>query len=147
MTLSKNTTMRNINTSATMSDMTKVIAMRERHQEHPTTACNMSLRSKIYDARQIIEKQFMDPPSLGRLAVLVGTNECTLKATFKQVFGTTVFKYLFDYRMELAVHYLEDSALPIADIGTRLGYDYPSHFCTAFRRKFGMSPSEYRLRV
>jgi len=25
-----------------------------------------------------------------------------------------------------------------------LGYEYQSHFCTAFRRKYGMSPTEFR---
>ena len=30
------------------------------------------------------------------------------------------------------------------DIGTKLGYDYQSHFCTAFKRKYGVSPIEYR---
>ena len=28
----------------------------------------------------------------------------------------------------------------------KLGYEYQSHFCTAFKRKFGISPMEYRLR-
>ena len=30
-------------------------------------------------------------------------------------------------------------------LATRLGFDYQSHFCTAFRRKFGMSPTDYRV--
>lgn len=85
-------------------------------------------------------------PSLHELAVMVGTNECTLKKAFKHEFGTTIFQYLFDYRMELAAHYLLDTNLPIADIGMRLGYDYQSHCCTAFKRKFGVSPIAFRLR-
>lgn len=85
-------------------------------------------------------------PSLHELAAMVGTNECTLKKGFKQEFGTTVFQYLFDFRMDLAVHYLLDTSLPIADIGVKLGYDYQSHFCTAFKRKHGVSPMEFRLR-
>lgn len=53
------------------------------------------------------------------------------------------FQYLFDYRMRLAVLYLLDSDMTINDIGIKLGYDYQSHFCTAFKRKYGVSP-EYR---
>jgi len=48
--------------------------------------------------------------------------------------------------MSMASQYLLDSDLPIADIGIKLGYDYQSHFCTAFKRKYGVSPMEYRLR-
>ncbi len=107
---------------------------------------NLSIRDKMHDAKAIILSHYQDMPSLHDLATMVGTNECTLKKAFKQEFGTTVFQYLFDYRMRLATQYLLDTALPIADIGILLGYDYQSHFCTAFKRKFGVSPMEFRLR-
>ena len=34
--------------------------------------------------------------------------------------------------------------MAINHIGIKLGYDYQSHFCTAFTRKYGVSPIEYR---
>ena len=107
---------------------------------------SLSIRDKIHDAQSIILTHYQEMPSLHELAAMVGTNECTLKKAFKQEFGTTVFQYLFDFRMDLAVHYLLDTSLPIADIGVKLGYDYQSHFCTAFKRKHGVSPMEFRLR-
>ena len=107
---------------------------------------SLTIRDKIHDAKDIILNHYQNMPSLHELAAMVGTNECTLKKAFKQEFGTTVFQYLFDYRMDLATQYLLDSDLPIADVGIRLGYDYQSHFCTAFKRKFGVSPMEFRLR-
>lgn len=107
---------------------------------------SLTLRDKIHDARDIILSRYQDMPSLHELAMMVGTNECTLKKAFKQEFGTTVFQYLFDHRMNLAAQYLLDTTLPISEIGMLLGYDYQSHFCTAFRRKYGMAPMEYRLR-
>lgn len=110
-------------------------------QLHPV---NLVLSGKIHDACHIVHARFQSPPSLHELASLVGTNECTLKSAFKQEFGITVFQYLFEYRMRLAVRYLLDSSLPVAAVGAALGYDYQSHFCTAFRRKFGVSPSEFR---
>ena len=109
-------------------------------------ALSISLRDKIHDAQGIILTHYQEMPSLHELAAMVGTNECTLKKAFKQEFGTTVFQYLFDYRMSMASQYLLDSDLSIADIGIKLGYDYQSHFCTAFKRKYGVSPMEYRLR-
>lgn len=106
---------------------------------------NLVLSDKVHEAHDIMTTQYQNPPSLHELATMVGTNECTLKSAFKQEFGTTVFQCLFDHRMELASQYLLDSQLPIAEVGFLLGYDYQSHFCTAFRRKYGMSPSEYRI--
>ena len=75
---------------------------------------------------------------------MVGTNECTLKNGFKKLFGATVFAYLFDYRMGMARNYLLDTDKTIQEIAELVGYDYHSHFATAFRRKFGLSPREYR---
>ncbi len=104
------------------------------------------LRDKIHDAKDIILNHYQNMPSLHDLAKMVGTNECTLKKVFKQEFGTTVFQFLYDYRMNLAAHYLLDTSLSINTIGIKLGYDHQSHFCTAFKRKYGVSPMEFRLR-
>lgn len=111
-----------------------------------TSPLSLLLRDKIHDAKDIILSRYHDMPSLHELALMVGTNECTLKKAFKQEFGTTVFQYLFDFRMNLAARYLLDTDWPVSEIGIRLGYDYQSHFCTAFKRKYGMAPMEFRLR-
>jgi AraC-like DNA-binding protein len=105
---------------------------------------NITLSNKMHDVKSIILSQYKEPPSLHELALMVGTNECTLKSAFKHEFSTTVFQYIFNYRMELATQYLLDSKLSIAEIGMLLGYNYQSHFCTAFQRKYMMSPTEFR---
>jgi AraC-like DNA-binding protein len=99
---------------------------------------------RLIHAREIIERQYLAPPSLHRLALMVGTNECKLKHGFKILFGTTVFGFLFDYRMTLAARYLLDTEKTILDIAESVGYGHQSHFATAFRRKFSVSPQEYR---
>ena len=77
------------------------------------------------------------------LAIIADTFIGTM--IFDKKFKTAKYrKFLFDYRMRLAVLYLLDSDMAINDIGIKLGYDYQSHFCTAFKRKYGVSPIEYR---
>lgn len=105
---------------------------------------NINFDYKMHDVKDIILSQYRDMPSLHEIASMVGTNECTLKKAFKHEFGTTVFQFLFDYRMRLAALYLLDSDMDIKDIGMKLGYDYQSHFCTAFKRIYGVSPIEYK---
>lgn len=99
---------------------------------------------KLFCVKEIIEQQYQDPPSLHQLALMAGTNVCKLKTGFRTLFGTTVFDYLFDYRMELACKYLLDSDKQVQEIAENIGYEYHSHFSTAFKRKFGLSPLEYR---
>ncbi|MDR2425481.1 MAG: AraC family transcriptional regulator [Prevotellaceae bacterium] len=101
----------------------------------------------LLHAKTIIEQEYRNPPSLRQLALMVGTNECKLKKGFKSLFGTTVFGYLFNYRMETACRHLSDTGKTIQEVAELSGYEYQSHFTTAFRRKFCMSPMEYRQRI
>ena len=123
--------------------------MRETEGKEPVNAkiVGFSDRDKIYQARDIICSEYLNPPSLHDLALRVGTNECTLKAGFKEAFRTTVFNYLFDYRMNIAIHYLLDTNKSIGEVAGLVGYEHQAHFCTAFKRKFNVPPSEYRLKA
>ena len=123
--------------------------MRETEGKEPVNAkiVGFSDRDKIYHARDIICSEYLNPPSLHDLALRVGTNECTLKAGFKEAFRTTVFNYLFDYRMNIAIHYLLDTNKSIGEVAGLVGYEHQAHFCTAFKRKFNVTPSEYRLKA
>ena len=123
--------------------------MRETEGKEPVNAkiVGFSDRDKIYQARDIICSEYLNPPSLHDLALRVGTNECTLKAGFKGAFRTTVFNYLFDYRMNIAIHYLLDTNKSIGEVPGLVGYEHQAHFCTAFKRKFNVTPSEYRLKA
>ena len=123
--------------------------MRETEGKEPVNAkiVGFSDRDKIYQARDIICSEYLNPPSLHDLALRDGTNECTLKAGFKEAFRTTVFNYLFDYRMNIAIHYLLDTNISIGEVAGLVGYEHQAHFCTAFKRKFNVTPSEYRLKA
>jgi AraC-like DNA-binding protein len=102
---------------------------------------------KFIRAKEILEQRHQNPPSLHELSLMIGTNECMLKNGFKMLFGTTVFDYLVDYRMKLAGQYLLDTNKPIQEIADLVGYEHQSHFSTAFKRKFCISPKMYRSRI
>ena len=116
--------------------------MRETEGKEPVNAKIVG-----FSDRDIICSEYLNPPSLHDLALRVGTNECTLKAGFKEAFRTTVFNYLFDYRMNIAIHYLLDTNKSIGEVAGLVGYEHQAHFCTAFKRKFNVTPSEYRLKA
>lgn len=100
--------------------------------------------NKIYKAREIILEKIDDPCSLIELARLSGINDFKLKKGFKDVFGTTVFKYLFDVRMERSKTLILDEKFTISEIAFMIGYKNPAHFTAAFKRKFGYLPSDLR---
>ena len=100
--------------------------------------------SRIHRAREIIINNMDNPYSLLALSRQVGINDFKLKKGFKEIFGTTVFKYLFEERMERAKTLLLADNLCISEIATIVGYQNPSHFTNAFKRRFGYNPSDFR---
>lgn len=99
--------------------------------------------ARIKRAREIIEEQINEPPGLKELAKMVGTNEFKLKVGFKNQYGTTVFGYLSDLRMQKARELLEVKKLQIQEVATLVGYTNPSHFIAAYKKKFGVTPKKY----
>ncbi|MBW4612454.1 MAG: AraC family transcriptional regulator [Desmonostoc vinosum HA7617-LM4] len=119
--------------------------------EQLTKISNVSVKSiilkprdieKIHRARDILIFQQEKPPSILDLARKVGINDNKLKIGFRQVFGTTVFGYLHNHRMEIARQLLQDEKMRVAAVANIVGYANPGHFAAAFKRKFGVSPSE-----
>ena len=68
-------------------------------------------------------------------------NDFKLKRAFKNAFGTTIFGYVRQRRMERAAGDLH-AGLPVAQAAAQAGYECPRCFSAAFRRHFGMLPSE-----
>lgn len=99
----------------------------------------------IHQAKEILCRNFDHPPSLLSLARQVGLNDRKLKEGFRQVFGTTVFGYLHHYRMEKARELLHHKELNITEVARRVGYASRSSFYMAFKKKFGISPSDYLM--
>jgi AraC-like DNA-binding protein len=98
---------------------------------------------RIHYARDILLQQLQDPPSLAILAKQVGLNECSLKQGFRQTFGTTVFGYLHNYRLEQAKQMLEAGTWKVGEAARIVGYKDITAFGRAFRQKFGMLPRDY----
>jgi len=100
-------------------------------------------RDKIYLAREILLEQLENPPSLKELAQAVNCNEYKLNQGFHELFGTTVFGCLHDYRMEYARLLLTEENITVTEVACAVGYNDISAFCRAFRKKFGISPKTY----
>ncbi|MBW4647015.1 MAG: AraC family transcriptional regulator [Goleter apudmare HA4340-LM2] len=109
---------------------------------------NLSLKpdqiKRIHHAKEILQAKLDNPPSLMELSRLVGLNDCTLKQGFKLVFRTTVFGYLYNLRMEQARLLLQENRMNVSEVANLLGYTNSRSFATAFKRKFGISPSDCR---
>jgi len=98
---------------------------------------------RIHQASEILQTRLDQPPSLIELAHLIGINDHKLKLGFREVFGTTVFGYLHEVRLERSRQLLETGTVNVTEAARAVGYVNRSYFASAFRRRFGMNPSAY----
>ncbi len=82
--------------------------------------------------------------SMESLAEMFEIPLTTMKRTFKGVYGSSIGAYLRAYRMNTAAVLLRQGDELVSVIAGRMGYDNASKFTAAFRRMFGMTPTEYR---
>lgn len=99
---------------------------------------------KLHYVKELIVSDIRKHYPIQELAKLAGLNSFKLKTGFKSLFGSTIFGFLTNYRMEKAKVLLQKSSQSIAEISFIVGYQNPQHFTVAFKKFFGFLPSTYR---
>ncbi|MCZ8229836.1 AraC family transcriptional regulator [Flavobacterium sp.] len=102
---------------------------------------------KIKKAKEIIIANMAEPPGLQELADTIGLNLKKLKMGFKQIYGDTVYGFLFDYKMDYARQLLDSGSYNVNEVGLKIGYSTGSHFIAAFKKKFGTTPKKYLMAI
>jgi len=59
------------------------------------------------------------------------------------MYENTVFRYLHEYRMEYARKKLDEGEIRVNEVSSEVGYQNPSHFIAAFKKKYGVTPKKY----
>ena len=98
---------------------------------------------KIKSAKDIVLQKFADPPTLSELSSITNLSLRKLKQGFKEIYGKPVYQYLLDYKMELAKKLLIEGVLNVNEVSLKLGYSTASHFISAFKKRFGVTPKVY----
>lgn len=102
---------------------------------------------KIKKAKEIIIQNMAEPPGLEELAEQVGLSLKRLKMGFKQIYGDTVYGFLFDYKMDYARQLLDSGSYNVNEVGLKIGYSTGSHFIAAFKKKFATTPKKYLMSI
>ena len=102
---------------------------------------------KIRNAKKIVLERMTNPPSLQDLADEIGLSLKKLKEGFKQLYGSTVYQFILDHKMNHARQLLGSGSYNVNEVALQLGYSNSSHFIDAFKKKFGTTPKKYLLSV
>lgn len=84
------------------------------------------------------------PLNINDLAKMVGINRTKLEVGFKQLFGSTIFDYYQQQKMQKAKKMLEDSHFTVAQVAEAIGYEHPGNFTAAFKKFYGVSPKHIK---
>ncbi|MEH2182422.1 helix-turn-helix transcriptional regulator [Nostoc sp.] len=133
-----------------MLQLTPILTDRGELQRSPQL--KPSTIARIFHARDILHFCLENPPSILELAQIVGVSDAcgglrlrTLQRGFHKCFGTSVFNYITDKRMEKAERWLREKNRSVAEVANLVGYSHLGQFAAVFKRKFGITPSECLL--
>ena len=100
---------------------------------------------KIREGRNVILSNLDQRlPSLKEFAHQLGTNEFKLKYGFRELFGTTVHRFLLQERLRKAKTLVQYTDLPLKSIAYQTGFKSIPHFSRVFKKTYGFAPSELR---
>lgn len=96
---------------------------------------------RVCHAKEILTRDLESPPTLYELADSVGLSHAKLNRCFREVYGTTVFGFLRQARLEQARFLLEEKQINVTEAALSVGYSSLSSFIQAFSDQFGIKPS------
>ena len=84
--------------------------------------------------------------SVDTVARTIATSRRQLQRAFSEIGGTTFSAHLFTARMRKGAALLLETPATVREIAVQVGYLEPSQFTKAFRRSYGITPTELRRR-
>lgn len=101
------------------------------------------LRDVLHAIRDELEARYAEPPSLSEISAKYHTPLASIQAGFKTLFGTSVFAFVKEYRLQRARSLFAEGDMNVSEVAWDIGYTNLSHFSSAYRKRFGVLPKAY----
>jgi AraC-like DNA-binding protein len=100
---------------------------------------------KIHAIHSLMTSDLTKTYTIDELAHKFDIAPTALKQCFGSVYGSPVFTYMKNYRLDRAAYLLKNEpSMKVADIAAAVGYETAGKFSAAFRKKTGRTPLDYR---
>ena len=97
--------------------------------------------------KKYIKENLDSQITLESIALSLHCSTSTVVNAFRKEFGKTIIQYVTEKKMERACELLKDKSHSIKEIALKCGYSEPGYFTKTFTKYYGISPTDWRLRV
>jgi AraC-like DNA-binding protein len=94
------------------------------------------------DILEFLNENYADELTMEQIASFTGRSLATFKRDFKKISNLTPQKWLIKRRLEAAYVKLKEDREKVKDVYVDVGFKNPSHFSTAFKKQYGISPTD-----
>ncbi len=98
--------------------------------------------ARLNRAKEFIATNLDSVMTVETIAREAGLNPSGLQQVFRTSEGVSIFEYVRNKRLELALSQLRSGMTTVAEASSVAGYSSPTNFAKAFKRAFGVSPRE-----
>jgi len=99
---------------------------------------------RVQQMLDVIHSRYEETLSLEEIASEASVSVSEALRCFHRIIGMTPGRYLKKYRLAKAAQLLKETDLPVAEVGSRCGFQDGSYFSRSFREIYGRTPAGYR---
>lgn len=104
------------------------------------------LFSKFEEIKNILKENIANPPTLIEISEKMKMSKYKINEGFKKIYGKSISSFVLDTKLEIGRDKLEMKVKQVQEIAYDLGYENPSHFIEAFKKKYGVTPKQWMKR-
>ena len=101
-------------------------------------------QSPVRKMLNYIEQHAAEPITLEQIAAICGKSPSQAERLFRSETGCSLYRYALDRKISIARQLLTETGMPVREIASYLSFSDEFYFSGLFRRKVGLSPTQYR---
>ncbi|MFV0544771.1 MAG: helix-turn-helix transcriptional regulator [Bacteroides sp.] len=102
------------------------------------------LLQKLQHVKEFMLSDLSSPKSIEELTQFCGMSATKLRASFKEIYGMTIYNLFQEHRMEKARELLLEGDKSVSEVAYMLGYTHLGHFTGAFKHKYKCLPKHFK---